>query len=197
MNEEELKALGLEEKQISSIMKLHKDTIDGSFVPKSRFDEINNETKQLKEDVKNRDDQLEKLKEVNPEKLQEEINTLQVKNQEQTESYTAELNQLKVDQAVERQLNKFNVKNDKAVKALLDLKDVELGEDGSIKGLEEQLNTLKESDDYLFNITTPPKDKRLKGSQPGAQKKTDPNETVDFSKMSYAEIDAHLRSTQS
>ena len=45
---------------------------------------------------------------------------------------------------------KSNPKNAKALKALLEIKNIKL-EDGKLTGLEDQLTALKESDGYLFD----------------------------------------------
>ncbi|MFL2104138.1 phage scaffolding protein [Desemzia sp. FAM 23991] len=150
------------------------------------------------EELKTANETLETLQKdnVDVKELQDTIVEYKEKVETLETERVAELKQMKLDQAVERQLNKFKAKNEKAVKALLELKKVELNEDGSIKGLEEQLNALKESDAYLFNIEEPPKDPNFKGAQPGSQKQNDSKEKVDFSKMSYAEIDTYLKNTK-
>lgn len=194
MNEEKLKELGLEEAQVNSVMKLHKDSIDGNYVTKTRFNEVNSEVKQLKDDVENRDDQLEELKKIDPEKLQEEITTLQTTNKEQAENYESEMKQLKINHALENQLKDAGAKNSKTVAALLDLKDAELDDSGLIKGLEEQVSKIKESDEYLFDIKEPPKNPEFKGAQPGSQKQNEPGGKPDPTKMSYSEFEAYLTS---
>lgn len=55
------------------------------------------------------------------------------------------------EMALELELTKSNAKKTKAVKALLDLEKVKRKEDGTFEGLNEQLEELKKSDDYLFN----------------------------------------------
>lgn len=64
--------------------------------------------------------------------------------------------------AVELALTQAGARNIKAAKALLDNEKLELSDEG-IKGLEEQLTALKESDAYLFEqdtSTPPPADKK-------------------------------------
>ena len=51
-------AMGLTEEQAKKVM----DSLDGDFVTKSRFNEVNEENKRLKQDVSDRDKQLETLK---------------------------------------------------------------------------------------------------------------------------------------
>ena len=68
--------------------------------------------------------------------------------------YTDSINQMKLDNAVDIALNGFKAKNAKAVRALLDLKEAKVGDDGKVAGLDEQLQKLQESDPYLFNTGT-------------------------------------------
>ena len=61
------------------------------------------------------------------------------------------LEQQKLDSEIDKALLKNKAKNPKAVKALLEMGKVELTDDG-VKGLEDQLESLKENDDYLFEL---------------------------------------------
>ena len=57
MTKEELKALGLTDEQIGKVDEAYK-----GFIPKSRFDEVNEAKKKAEETIKERDKQLEALK---------------------------------------------------------------------------------------------------------------------------------------
>ncbi|NYV67269.1 phage scaffolding protein [Bacillus sp. Gen3] len=169
MNKEQLIALGLTEEQADKIIEGF-----GTMIPKTRFDELNESNKQLKEDIKDRDKQLEDLKKIDAEGLQQKIQELQQTNKANQDAYDAKIKQMQIDSAVEKALVGAKAKNIKAVKALLDLENAEL--DGeSIKGLEEQLKTLQESEDskFLFNIETK-NPTQLKGLKPGEKGDTPP-----------------------
>ena len=58
MNKEDLIAMGLTEEQAKKVM----DSLDGNFVTKTRFNEVNEENKTLKSLFSDRDKQLEDLK---------------------------------------------------------------------------------------------------------------------------------------
>lgn len=75
-----------------------------------------------------------------------------------------------------------------AVKALLKLDKAELGDDGSIKGLSEQIAALQKSDSYLFDNSKP----RLKGAEPGETGNEDGDKKVDVSKMTYSEMASYM-----
>ena len=54
-----LKELGLSDEQIDKFIK---DAINDKFIPKHRFDEVNEKNKQLTDDVSERDKQISNLK---------------------------------------------------------------------------------------------------------------------------------------
>lgn len=124
---------------------------DGNFIPKSRFDEVNNDRQSLKDMLKERDAQLEELKKKagDSEALKTKIEELQQANETTVNEYEEKLKKQSFNFAVESALAKFEAKNVKAVKALLDLEKIKL--DGqSLLGLEDQVTALKYSDPYLF-----------------------------------------------
>ena len=51
MNEEQLKALGLEADVITKVLKIHKDSIDGNYVPKATFEAERENVKTLKTQI--------------------------------------------------------------------------------------------------------------------------------------------------
>lgn len=124
---------------------------DGSFIPRDRLNSKNEEIEALKEQLEERDKQIEQLKEDSQtsDELQQKIEDLQEKNQETREELEAKLQQQQLDSEVEKSLLKAKARNPKAVKALLDFESVELDEDG-VKGLNDQLEDLKENEPYLF-----------------------------------------------
>ena len=76
--------------------------------------------------------------------------------------------------------------------ALLDLKDAKLDEDGSVKGLSEQIEKLSKAEDSKFLFDTAPAQPKLKGFQPGASSDIKPGAGGDMSKMTYSEMVAYL-----
>lgn len=167
MKKEDLIKLGLSEEMAQKVAEASAEELKG-FIPKSRFDEVNEAKKKLEQDIKTRDEQLEELKKIDAAGLKAEIEKLQQENKATKEKYEAELRQLRINNAVERALIASKAKNIKAVKALLDLENVELDEDGNIKGLDKQIKKLQESEDssFLFDIQSSNK-QQLKGFKPG------------------------------
>lgn len=160
------------------------------FIPKSRFDEVSNEKKKLETDIQERNEQLEVLKNSTDDikGLRKQIETLQNENKAKDEAHAAEIKQLKTNSAVEAALVAAKARNITAVKALLKLDKAELGDDGSIKGLSEQIAVLQKSDGYLFDNSKPV----LKGAVPGETGNEDGDKKVDVSKMTYSEMAAYM-----
>lgn len=77
MKKEDLIAMGLSEEQADKVMA----SLDGNYIPKTRFNEVNEENKTLKKSVSDRDKQLEELKKSSGDNaaLQQQIESLQQK----------------------------------------------------------------------------------------------------------------------
>ena len=156
---------------------------DGNFIPKSRFNEVNEAKKELDKLLKERDVQLEQLSKNNKdsEELTKQIKDLQALNKQTADEYENKINKMQFDYALDGALTGAKCKNIKALKALLDIENIKY-QDGKLEGLEDQLKTLKESDSYLFDIESNP---GSKGFNPGGGNQTITKE--DFNKMGYSE----------
>lgn len=185
MNKEDLIAMGLTDEQAKKVM----DSLDGNFVTKARFNEVNEENKTLKKSVSDRDKQLEDLKKSSGDnaELKKQIETLQQQNADQKKAHDEEMAQLKLDNAIGAALTTAGAKNPKAVLALIDKAKVKLGDDGKLTGWDEQLTAVQKSDSYLFESKQQTK-QNFKGFQPGASGKVKPGTEVDMSKMTYEEL---------
>jgi len=149
MNKDKLLELGLTEEQTNKVLELNKN-----FIPKYRYDEVASERDDLKDQIKDRDEQLKNLSQ-NAEvtdSLKKEIEDLKTKNKESKQEYEAKLEQVKKDNAIDNYLHNADVKNVGAVKKLLDLESVEF-KDEKLSGLDKQLESLKEDESLssLFN----------------------------------------------
>ena len=192
MKKEEFVKLGIDEETAKKCETASQEELKG-YIPKARFDEVNNEKKKLELDVRDRDGQLETLKNStgDVEAMKKQIETLQADNKAKDEAHAAEIHNLKVNAAIDSALTGANAKNLVAVKALLkDMDKAELDADGSIKGLAEQIAALQKSDAYLFE--TKDTKKKVKGAEPGESGNDDGDKGVDTSKMSYSELAAYL-----
>ncbi|MEC1428862.1 phage scaffolding protein [Bacillus sonorensis] len=131
-------------------------TNDGSWIPKSEFNELNEAKKELKRQLQERDEQLEDLRKrtKDNEELHSKIKELQDANEQAAADYEAKIQQQQKDFAIERALRDAKARNPKAVKALLDLESVKLDGD-KLLGLDDQLKAIQESDKYLFGDENP------------------------------------------
>lgn len=171
MNKEQLLALGLSEEQVNKVL----EGFSG-YVPKTRFDEVNEAKKKALDTIGERDKQLEDLKKSKGdlEALKSEIAKLQETNSLAKEQYEKDLNTLKINNAVELALTTAGARNTKAVKALLDLNDAKF-EGETVKGLAEQIATLKAGENsFLFKT----EEKANTNNAPVGMKQTEGNTSV-------------------
>ena len=147
MKKEILIAMGLTEEQADKVLEGFK-----GYVPKIRFDEVNEAKKTAEAQLAERDKQLEALKKQSgdAEALKAEIEKLQGENKAAATKYAADLKAMQINNAVERELVAAGAKNIKAVKALLnDLDKAELDGD-TVKGLADQIKKLQEDEGSKF-----------------------------------------------
>ena len=201
MTRKQLEDLGLTKEQADSVMKINGDDIENAKgTAATEIKNLQTEVDGLKTQVGDRDKQLETLKASAGDNadLKKQIEDLQTENATAKANHESELNQLKIDFAVEKALTGAKAKNIKAVKALLELDDAKLDKDGNVKGLAEQIEKLTSGDDtkFLFEAQkqTKQQQQNFKGFQPGAsgEQKPGEGEKVDFSKMSYDELTAYM-----
>ena len=184
---EQLIAMGIAENLAQKVID---EIIDGNYIPKTRFNEINEKAKNLETQIADRDKQLEELKKSSGdnEALKKQIEDLQQKNETQKKDYEGQIAKIRLDNAIDSALGGSGAKNINVVRGALDLAKVKLGPDGKLSGLDEQIAALQKSDAYLFESKTP----KLKGATPGASSDTKPGGETDLSKMTYTELAAYL-----
>lgn len=167
MTKEKLMEWGLTEEQANKVM----EGLNGSFVTKARFNEVNEENKTLKAQVSERDGQIESLKKSAGDntELQNQITTLQEANKQKDKDHANEIKTLKISNAVEMALTSAKAKNNTAVKALLAgfLEKAELADDGTVKGLDDEIGKLVKGEDtaFLFDTTGKAKFKGAKAAE--------------------------------
>lgn len=169
MTKEKLMEWGLTEEQASKVM----EGLNGSFVTKARFNEVNEENKTLKAQVSERDGQIETLKKSAGDntELQNQIATLQEANKQKDKDHANEIKALKISNAVDMALTNAKAKNNTAVKALLTafLENAELADDGTVKGLDDEIGKLVKGTDtaFLFDAAAGTKFKGAKAAEKG------------------------------
>ncbi len=153
MKREELKELGLTDEQIGSIMALHGVTVNEL---NSRVSTAEQQATQYQEQLEKNQNELNDFKAnaKGNEDLTKQLEDLQSKFDEIKTSSEQQIADLKKSSAIDLALTQAGAKNIKAAKALLDSESLELTDEG-LKGLNEQLAALKESDGYLFGSNEP------------------------------------------
>lgn len=148
MKREELKELGLTDEQIGSIMALHGVTVNEL---NSRVSTAEQQATQYQEQLEKNQNELNDFKAnaKGDEDLTKQLEDLQSRFDEIKTSSEQQIADLKKSSAIDLALTQAGAKNIKAAKALLDSESLELTDEG-LKGLDDQLAALKESDGYLF-----------------------------------------------
>lgn len=185
-----LEDLGLEKEVIDKVLdEAGKDLSNA----KGELDTLKKEKESLNGQLKDRDKQLEDLKKNQKDnaELTKTIENLQNENKTAKENYDKSIRQIKVDNAVELALTNAKAKNKVAVKALLkDLDKAEILEDGTIKGLADQIKGLTEAEDSKFLFDAPTQTV-MKGVTPGASSNKAITGGDDTSKMTYSQMMAY------
>lgn len=152
MNIEELiKTLGIAQESQTTATDAIKAFLDGSYIPKSRFNEINEKNKDLVAQIADRDKQLTTLKKAagDNESLKAQIEDLQKANKEQREAADARIKTLQLDSAIKLALGE-SVQDLDIVSSLIKRDALVLGEDGKVSGLKEQVENLRKTKPFLF-----------------------------------------------
>lgn len=125
---------------------------DGNFIPKARFDKVNDQKKELETQLKASSETIKTLKKNNSdnETLQSTIG----EHEKTIEKLKKEAEDKDFSYSLRDALKEAGCIDSKALEVYLTKENLKL-EDGKIVGLEEQLNSLKESKTYLFKDTIP------------------------------------------
>lgn len=130
---------------------------EGEFIPKGRFDEINNQSKDYKTQLAERDKQLEELKKSSSgnEELTKKLNELTELNKKQKDEYEGKLAQQEYNFEFNKVISGANAKDPKVLEALIDKTKV-VYKDGKLTGLQEQIGEKRKSHEWVFNTNPTP-----------------------------------------
>lgn len=151
LNEEQLNALNEVFKDVDVVLEPQEN-----FIPKSRFDEVNTQNKELKANNEKLASDLDAAvsDSKDAEELKATIAKLQEENKAVQEKYETDIKARERDYLINDALREAGARNPRAAKALLNMDNVNIV-DGKLNGFEDQLKTLKESDAYLFEAKDP------------------------------------------
>lgn len=150
MTQEQFIALGFTEEQAKKAAEASQEELN-SYVEKQKFDTVSEENKNLKTTVKENATQFENLKKSagDNEELKNQIATLQADNATKEQEYQGQLKDLQLSNAIKLSIA-GKVQDEGIVSGLIDKSKLILGDDGKVTGLDEQINSLKESKAFLF-----------------------------------------------
>lgn len=173
MVKQEFMDLGIAENQAEKAAEASKKELE-SYVPKHRFDEVNDAKKKLEKDLKEQTDNLESLKKSagDNKELQNQIKQLQEDAAEKEQQYQNDLKELRLSNAIKTAIT-GKVMDEELVEGLFDKSKLLLGEDGKVTGLDEQLKNLQEKKFFLFKKEEenpkPPAFHQVGGNPPNSQ----------------------------
>lgn len=158
---------------------------DGSYLPKVKFDEVNEAKKALETQLGTANATIGELKKANGdnEALQGAIKAHEETIKTMKAEHEAAMTELKFNTALSTELLKANVIDADLVGVKLDKGKIKLNEDGTVSGLSEQLADLKTGFGFLFKTGEPT---TVAGAKP--TDKTAPLTETDPGKMTYSQM---------
>lgn len=168
--EEFVKSLGVPEDREAAAVTAAKKYLDGDYVTKARFNEVNESKKGLETQLTERDKQLESLKKSSGDSdaLKAQIKELQTANETAKAESEARIKELQFTNAIKLAVADKAQDTD-IVSSLFDKGKLILSEDGKVTGLDEQLKTLMESKPFLFKGQTKPNYNPASGGNPNTK----------------------------
>lgn len=126
------------------------------FKPAKEFNEINEELKVIKGEKKTLEDDKKKIEDEynNFKKGSISQADYEAKKKEIEDNSKAEIEKVRLESKIDLAINNAKAKNVKSVKANLDLEKIKLDGD-KLLGFDDQIEALKKSDAYLFDIDNP------------------------------------------
>lgn len=123
------------------------------YIPKDKFDEKNTEAKKLKEQLDAQTKLVNELKDKGnlSDEYKSQIDKLKAENEEKDKTYKAEIQKMRKDAAIEKALAGAKVREAKAFMPYLDENKILVNDDGTVTGLNEQIEAIKKDHAFLFN----------------------------------------------
>lgn len=133
-----------------------KKFLDEAYVPKSQYDNVEEEKKTLQATISERDKQLVELKKNagDNEDLKKQIRDLQDANKAAKTEYDEKMKDMRLSTAIQIAIA-ADAQDVGIVSGLFDKSKLILGDDGKVTGLDEQLTALKKDKPFLFKDGKP------------------------------------------
>ena len=165
VKKDQLVELGLTEEQAGQIMVIYAKNLKG-YIPKKRFDEVNDAKKDLEKQIKDKNEQVKSLEEIikSNEEAEKIIKRLQQDNELAMKSYEAKIKDMTITSAIQSKL--VNVKYSDLLVGKFDKTVLAVNKDGTVSGIDEQLTILKKQYSDLFMVNTKDKETNCQGKNP-------------------------------
>jgi hypothetical protein len=169
------------ESTVDDVLKAIEDS-KKDFVPRSRLNDKNDEIKELKEEILNRDTQIAELQKSvkGNDDLTKQIEDLKKAN----DDWQGKYKETQLNNAIKLAVAK-DAKDANDILHFINKEGLEVLEDGTVKGLEDAVKKLRESKSYLFAEETP----SLKGRKPNDDPTPPPTGVTkeQFAQMGYSD----------
>lgn len=153
MKREFLRGLGLEEETVQKIVDEHHDTLRDFKNKAEKTESLQEQLDKANKELDNRDKQitdLQKAKDGDNQELKDKLANYEKENAQ----YKADMKELKLNNAVKLAVAK-DANDADDILSLINKDELELQDDGKVKGLDKAIESLKESKPYLFAESKP------------------------------------------
>ena len=125
-----------------------------AFIPKTKFNEVNEAKKLAETNLANANNTLNELRQKGDlsDEYKKQIEALNAQIAQAQKEHESQLLKMRLDTAIESSLQSAKAKNLKATRALLDESKLAFAEDGSVTGLKEQIEAIQKDNGFLFDI---------------------------------------------
>lgn len=151
MKAEFLRGLGLEQETIDKIMAENKKDVAAE---QEKTVKAENDRDNYKDQLKTATESLDKFKDVDPTAMQGEIDKLNQQLKDKDAEYAAKEADRLFSDTIKEAIKKVGGRNEKAVMAMLDMDTLKASKNQS-EDIKKALETVKESDAYLFGSDEP------------------------------------------
>lgn len=153
MKKDDLVKLGIEDEElVKQIIILHGKDIEAL---KATNESAGAELETLRAQLLEAGQTIEGFKQLDVDGIKAAADEWKAKAEQAKEEADKAISTMRFESALEKSLSAAKPKNMKAVRALLELDSLQMSEDGSIKGLDDQLETIKSENDFLFESDEP------------------------------------------
>lgn len=203
MNLEQVKALGitnLSDEDAKKIADASGEELKG-YIPKTRFDEVNEAKKTVEGQVKTLTKDLEAAKSNvgDNEELKNQLEAAIQKQKDDAKKFDEKFKEMQISNAIKLAVSD-KAQDADLVAGLFDKSKLILGDDGKVTGLDEQLKTLQESKAFLFKPveenTDPKPQPGFKFGNPNPNPTPEPGQRASMKDAIAARLQAQMGQTK-